>query len=273
MNRRTSKELGFVKKVEADSTTDTSESRSDPAINSNDQSSSVLEATNNLNLQPCTQSRLHSHVQYYTFPKKRINLLVTKATTNLNPISADIMPYLHTIQTPNSVKRKIPTMTSNSHPKRIRSREIVIADSIAYLDKVKRTLSDQPQLYNEFIDVLKEFKSDVIGTIDLMKRIAHLFKNHSELILDLNAFLPPGYKMKKINDEKDKFVSVFLSFANGTSETMIFYPTDEHVVSSTTPIVTTTTPVTKPPVVIIPVYQDQSKGNITSVLLNSGNQQ
>lgn len=275
MNRRSNREMGTGEKVNADSTTNTDKSRSDQATNSNNQSSSVLGVTNNPNFRPCTQSHLHSNLQYCTLLKKRINFLMTKATLNPNPISADAMP-MHTIQTQNSVKQNALSMTSNLSLERIRSRELIIAKSLAYLDKVKQTLSDQPQLHNEFIDVLKDYKADTIGTIEVMKRIAHIFKNHTELMIDLNIFLPRGFEIKEKYDEKEKFLLISLCFADGSSETMIVYPTDKPdkpVVSSTSQTVTSTTSVTKPPVVITTFNQDHSKDNITSVVMNPSNQQ
>jgi paired amphipathic helix protein Sin3a len=88
---------------------------------------------------------------------------------------------------------------------------------------------NQPQVYNDFLDIMKEFKSQryseklwftiilyyptstykasllcnflifsfqSIDTPGVISRVSNLFKGHPELIVGFNTFLPPGYKIE-----------------------------------------------------------------------------
>ncbi|CAO3666625.1 unnamed protein product [Rhizopus stolonifer] len=38
-------------------------------------------------------------------------------------------------------------------------RPLNVKDALSYLDQVKVKFSDQPEVYNRFLDIMKEFKS------------------------------------------------------------------------------------------------------------------
>ncbi|XP_077299211.1 SIN3 transcription regulator family member A [Arctopsyche grandis] len=71
-----------------------------------------------------------------------------------------------------------------------------VEDALSYLDKVKFKFNNQPQVYNDFLDIMKEFKSQSIDTPGVIARVSNLFKGHPELIVGFNTFLPPGYKIE-----------------------------------------------------------------------------
>ena len=71
-----------------------------------------------------------------------------------------------------------------------------VEDALSYLDQVKYKFGNQPQVYNDFLDIMKEFKSQSIDTPGVIARVSHLFKGHPELIVGFNTFLPPGYKIE-----------------------------------------------------------------------------
>ena len=71
-----------------------------------------------------------------------------------------------------------------------------------YLFQVKYKFGNQPQVYNDFLDIMKEFKSQSIDTPGVIQRVSNLFKGHPELIVGFNTFLPPGYKIEvQANDQ------------------------------------------------------------------------
>lgn len=76
-----------------------------------------------------------------------------------------------------------------------------VEDALSYLDQVKYQYADQPQIYNNFLDIMKEFKSHCIDTPGVIQRVSTLFKGHTELIYGFNMFLPPGYKIEIHSDE------------------------------------------------------------------------
>lgn len=83
-----------------------------------------------------------------------------------------------------------------------------VEDALSYLDQVKLQYSDQPQIYNNFLDIMKEFKSHCIDTPGVIQRVSTLFKGHTELIYGFNMFLPPGYKIEIRNDDDGVSVPV-----------------------------------------------------------------
>jgi len=70
-----------------------------------------------------------------------------------------------------------------------------VEDALSYLDQVKLQFSGHPQVYNDFLDIMKEFKSQSIDTPGVIKRVSCLFRGHPDLIVGFNTFLPPGYKI------------------------------------------------------------------------------
>jgi len=77
-----------------------------------------------------------------------------------------------------------------------------VEDALSYLDKVKFQFQSQPEIYNKFLDIMKEFKSQTIDTMGVISRVSELFDGHSELIVGFNTFLPPGYKIE-MNSTRD----------------------------------------------------------------------
>uniref|UniRef100_A0A8B9KBF5 SIN3 transcription regulator family member Aa n=1 Tax=Astyanax mexicanus TaxID=7994 RepID=A0A8B9KBF5_ASTMX len=71
-----------------------------------------------------------------------------------------------------------------------------VEDALSYLDQVKLQFGSQPQVYNDFLDIMKEFKSQSIDTPGVISRVSQLFKGHPDLIMGFNTFLPPGYKIE-----------------------------------------------------------------------------
>lgn len=88
---------------------------------------------------------------------------------------------------------------TNTNPQFTRLR---VEDALSYLDQVKIKFSSQPQVYNDFLDIMKEFKSQTIDTPGVIQRVSTLFRGHPELIVGFNTFLPPGYKIEMHSNEQ-----------------------------------------------------------------------
>jgi len=71
-----------------------------------------------------------------------------------------------------------------------------VQDGLRYLEKVRNHFAHKPEVYHNFLDVLKDFKSKTLDTHGVIKRVKELFKGENELILSFNQFLPVGYKIK-----------------------------------------------------------------------------
>ncbi|XP_059614340.1 paired amphipathic helix protein Sin3b isoform X2 [Phlebotomus argentipes] len=95
-----------------------------------------------------------------------------------------------------------------------------VEDALSYLDHVKSKFGNQPQVYNDFLDIMKEFKSQSIDTPGVIDRVSTLFKGHPELIVGFNTFLPPGYKIEMQANDKGYSYQVSVSMPSpscGTS--------------------------------------------------------
>jgi paired amphipathic helix protein Sin3a len=82
-------------------------------------------------------------------------------------------------------------------------RQLKVEDALEYLDKVRTTFPMQPHMYNQFLDILKEYRAQSIDTPGVIDRVLQLFHGRRELILGFNTFLPQGYAIE-FSDDDDK---------------------------------------------------------------------
>lgn len=101
-----------------------------------------------------------------------------------------------------------------------------LQDALSYLDQVKVRFSDMPDVYNRFLDIMKDFKSQAyvkgsefpstlkltcthsIDTPGVIERVSTLFHGHPALIQGFNTFLPPGYRIECGTDENPDAIRV-----------------------------------------------------------------
>ena len=55
---------------------------------------------------------------------------------------------------------------------------------------------NEPHIYNEFLEIMKNFKAQSINTPGVIDRVKTLFKGYNKLILGFNTFLPEGEGFK-----------------------------------------------------------------------------
>jgi hypothetical protein len=75
-------------------------------------------------------------------------------------------------------------------------RELKVEDALLYLDQVKLEFGDRPRIYNEFLEIMKNFKAQEVDTLGVINRVRRLFHGYNNLILGFNTFLPDGYKIE-----------------------------------------------------------------------------
>ncbi|GLJ50459.1 hypothetical protein SUGI_1075140 [Cryptomeria japonica] len=73
-----------------------------------------------------------------------------------------------------------------------RTQKLTKDDALAYLKAVKETFKDRKEKYDEFIEVMRDFKAQRIDTACVIARVKELFEGHRDLILGFNTFLPKG---------------------------------------------------------------------------------
>jgi paired amphipathic helix protein Sin3a len=132
-----------------------------------------------------------------------------------------------------------------------------VEDALSYLDKVKFQFDRQPAVYNQFLDIMKEFKSQAIDTPGVISRVSNLFRGHNDLIEGFNTFLPPGYKIEVNENDSVQFTA-----PNSTSSTIV------HPIASNTPSICSTPPATGNRTVSL---NDQIKMEQSAVQLASRN--
>ena len=91
-----------------------------------------------------------------------------------------------------------------------------VEDALSYLDQVKFQFERQPEVYNQFLDIMKEFKSQSIDTPGVISRVSNLFRGHTDLIEGFNTFLPPGYKIEVQSND-----AVHYTAPNSTLSTLV----------------------------------------------------
>ncbi|CEG72818.1 Putative Component of the Sin3p-Rpd3p histone deacetylase complex [Rhizopus microsporus] len=97
-------------------------------------------------------------------------------------------------------------------------RPLNVKDALSYLDQVKVRFSDQPEVYNRFLDIMKEFKSQAIDTPGVIERVSTLFRGHPTLISGFNTFLPPGYRIEcSVDDHARDVIKVTTPTGTTTS--------------------------------------------------------
>ena len=72
------------------------------------------------------------------------------------------------------------------------SRELktpISMEALNYADLVKVEFPNEPEVYNRFLDVMKNFKSQSIDKPGVIYRVSELFAGHARLIQGFNSFL------------------------------------------------------------------------------------
>jgi paired amphipathic helix protein Sin3a len=77
------------------------------------------------------------------------------------------------------------------------SNKLKVEDALSYLDKVKLKFAKMPQVYNDFLDIMKEFKSQGIDTPGVIHRVSELFEGHPDLIRSFRL----GLRLKPLRME------------------------------------------------------------------------
>ncbi|KAI8469341.1 MAG: hypothetical protein J3K34DRAFT_522233 [Monoraphidium minutum] len=77
-------------------------------------------------------------------------------------------------------------------------------DALTYLRDVKNKFADKKDVYDTFLEIMKEFKAQRIDTAGVIQRVKDLFRGHKELILGFNTFLPKGFEIQVHEVEDDE---------------------------------------------------------------------
>ncbi|KAH9179056.1 hypothetical protein EDB89DRAFT_2217542 [Lactarius sanguifluus] len=121
-----------------------------------------------------------------------------------------------------------PPQSAPENQNGVTDRQLNVTDALSYLDAVKIQFHDRPDVYNVFLDIMKDFKSQVIDTPGVIQRVATLFHGHPFLIQGFNTFLPVGYRIEVGSDSQSSEV-ITVTTPSGTMLSSIDLPTtDDH---------------------------------------------
>lgn len=99
-----------------------------------------------------------------------------------------------------------------------------VQDALGYLDQVKSKFNDQPFVYNQFLDIMKEFKSQALDTPGVIAKVSLLFRGHTDLIVGFNTFLPPGYRIEQMPHNNE----IRITTLQGVQQTPATYTLAQH---------------------------------------------
>ncbi|KAG8940798.1 Transcriptional regulatory protein sin3 [Tulasnella sp. 424] len=125
-------------------------------------------------------------------------------------------------------------------------RPLNVKDALSYLEMIKIKFQERPDVYNQFLDIMKDFKSQIIDTLGTIERVSTLFKGHPSLIQGFNTFLPQGYLIECSEGE------------DSTNTITVTTPTGIHTQTADGIIQRTTRSIVATPVVIPGVAQPNS---------------
>ncbi|KAK5977278.1 hypothetical protein GCK32_005004, partial [Trichostrongylus colubriformis] len=106
-----------------------------------------------------------------------------------------------------------------------------VEDALSYLDQVKTQFADQPNVYTQFLDIMKDFKSQAIDTPGVITRVSRLFHGRSALIIGFNTFLPPGFEVQVVGSK------ITITEPSGNKQVIFNNPEAERVVEEKPPVV------------------------------------
>ncbi|CAL9216134.1 unnamed protein product [Arabidopsis halleri] len=73
-----------------------------------------------------------------------------------------------------------------------------------YLKAVKAKFQDQREKYDEFLEILNDFKAQRVDRLGVIIRMKELLKEHKELLLGFNTFMPKGFRITLLPDDHEQ---------------------------------------------------------------------
>ncbi|CDY23528.1 BnaA07g24000D [Brassica napus] len=67
--------------------------------------------------------------------------------------------------------------------------------ALEYVKTVKDKFKDTRQKFDEFLEVIVDFRAEKIDTYGVILKVKELFKDQQELLLGFDSFLPEGWKI------------------------------------------------------------------------------
>ncbi|SJL13023.1 uncharacterized protein ARMOST_16459 [Armillaria ostoyae] len=72
---------------------------------------------------------------------------------------------------------------------------VSVLDTLCYLYAIRDQFPDKPEVYNRFLDIVRDCESKLIDFPSTVEQVALLFHQHPRLIGGFNTFVPPEYRV------------------------------------------------------------------------------
>ncbi|KAH3766632.1 Paired amphipathic helix protein Sin3b [Pelomyxa schiedti] len=129
-------------------------------------------------------------------------------TPTLPPLSgvhSAVSPHMGPSTPTSGVMQGSPLLGSQPAPScGVRVGNMRYESALDFLDQVKQQFSDNPVVYNQFLDVMKEFKNQNIDTPGVITKVKELFQGHPSLVSIFNTFLPSGFRIEDTEIQQRK---------------------------------------------------------------------
>ncbi|KAH9884912.1 paired amphipathic helix [Cubamyces lactineus] len=90
--------------------------------------------------------------------------------------------------------------------------------ALSFLDQVKAQFSEQPEVYNAFLDAMIGFKNGTLDTPMVVSRVCDLFDGYPALIDGFHYFVPAGYRIGTTANPESESNSSMLTTPAGQGE-------------------------------------------------------
>ena len=74
--------------------------------------------------------------------------------------------------------------------------DVTKEDAIDYITRLKAEFAGEPEIYHEFLRIIKSFKTGQSDTPKVIRSVSALLAGHVQLLHGFNMFLPDGYEME-----------------------------------------------------------------------------
>ncbi|EOA34590.1 hypothetical protein CARUB_v10022148mg [Capsella rubella] len=74
-------------------------------------------------------------------------------------------------------------------------------EALDYLRAVRDKYIDNHEIYDKFLETMKDYRAERVDTGGVILRVKELFKGEPEILLGFNTFVPMGYKITLNDDE------------------------------------------------------------------------
>ncbi|KAK4050893.1 hypothetical protein OIO90_004869 [Microbotryomycetes sp. JL221] len=141
---------------------------------------------------PATQQPLGVTALSPAAPTSLSASVAAPATTNRTTPLGSRQPS----QSPNTAGSASPAIAAANANNGAAFRPLNVRDALSYLDRVKQQFANEYEVYDQFLTIMKQFKTQTIDTPGVIDRVSTLFRGHPALIQGFNTFLPPGYRIE-----------------------------------------------------------------------------